>query len=75
MDDEADRTLARQARSGVGRRRFSSKSAVEMCRHGFVHGQVEVFNQADEDFHAGVAAASRNTFLVEAVREARRLQR
>ncbi|WP_327748134.1 FadR/GntR family transcriptional regulator [Streptomyces europaeiscabiei] len=49
--------------------------AVETCRHGFVHGQVEVFNQADEDFHAGVAAASHNTFLAEAVRDARRLQR
>jgi len=49
--------------------------AVRQCRHGFVHGQVEVFNQADEDFHLAVAAASHNTFLVSAVRDARRLQR
>lgn len=48
---------------------------MQQCRHGFVHGQVEVFNQADEDFHMAVAAASHNTFLVSAVRDARRLQR
>ena len=34
-----------------------------------------MFNQADEDFHAAVAAASHNPFLVSAVRDARRLQR
>jgi GntR family transcriptional regulator, transcriptional repressor for pyruvate dehydrogenase complex len=49
--------------------------AMQQCRHGFVHGQVDVFNQADEDFHAALAAASHNTFLVSAVRDARRLQR
>ncbi|MFJ9542722.1 FadR/GntR family transcriptional regulator [Streptomyces sp. NPDC101225] len=49
--------------------------AVDGCRHGFVHGFVEVFNQADDDFHASVAAASHNSFLVGAVRDARRLQR
>jgi GntR family transcriptional regulator, transcriptional repressor for pyruvate dehydrogenase complex len=49
--------------------------AMEQCRHGFAHGQVDVFNQADEDFHAALAAASHNTFLVSAVRDARRLQR
>ncbi|WP_328841714.1 FadR/GntR family transcriptional regulator [Streptomyces europaeiscabiei] len=49
--------------------------AMEQCRHGFVHGQVDVFNQADEDFHAAVTAASHNTFLASAVRDARRLQR
>ncbi|MCX5053559.1 MULTISPECIES: FadR/GntR family transcriptional regulator [unclassified Streptomyces] len=49
--------------------------AMQQCRHGFVHGQVEEFNQADEDFHMSVAAASHNTFLVSAVRDARRLQR
>lgn len=49
--------------------------AMQQCRHGFVHGQVDVFNQADDDFHTGVAAASHNTFLVSAVRDARRLQR
>jgi GntR family transcriptional repressor for pyruvate dehydrogenase complex len=49
--------------------------AVQTCRHGFVHGQVDVFNQADDDFHAAVTAASHNSFLVDAVRDARRLQR
>ncbi|MFD5792036.1 FadR/GntR family transcriptional regulator [Streptomyces diastatochromogenes] len=49
--------------------------AMQQCRHGFVHDQVEVFNQADEEFHMAVAAASHNTFLVSAVRDARRLQR
>lgn len=49
--------------------------AVETCRHGFVHQQVDVFNQADDDFHAAVAAASHNSFLLGAVRDARRLQR
>ncbi|PBD01963.1 DNA-binding FadR family transcriptional regulator [Streptomyces sp. Ag82_O1-15] len=49
--------------------------AMQQCRHGFVNGQVEVFNEADEDFHMGVAGASHNNFLVSAVRDARRLQR
>ncbi|MCQ9185595.1 FCD domain-containing protein [Streptomyces sp. IBSBF 2953] len=49
--------------------------AMQNCRHGFAHGQVEVFNQADEEFHVGVAVASHNTFLVSTVRDARRLQR
>ena len=49
--------------------------AMQQCRHGFVHGQVDVFNQADDDFHAAVTTASHNTFLASAVRDARRLQR
>ncbi|MFF9808396.1 FadR/GntR family transcriptional regulator [Streptomyces coeruleorubidus] len=49
--------------------------AMQECRHGFVQGQVDVFNQADDDFHAAVAMASHNTFLLSAVRDARRLQR
>ncbi|NUQ98777.1 MAG: FadR family transcriptional regulator [Streptomyces sp.] len=49
--------------------------AMQQCRHGYVHGEVGVFNQADDDFHEGVAAASHNTFLGSAVRDARRLQR
>ncbi|MEH0421532.1 FadR/GntR family transcriptional regulator [Streptomyces sp. B21-083] len=49
--------------------------AMRQCRHGYEHGEVEVFNQGDEDFHMAVAAASHNTFLVSAVRDARRLQR
>ncbi|MGI5430270.1 FadR/GntR family transcriptional regulator [Streptomyces sp. CA-179760] len=49
--------------------------AMQQCRHGYEHGEVDVFNQADDDFHAAVAAASHNTFLGSAVRDARRLQR
>ncbi|WP_406442849.1 FCD domain-containing protein [Streptomyces sp. NBC_00631] len=49
--------------------------AMQQCRHGYIHGEVAVFNQADDDFHAAVAAASHNTFLGSAVRDARRLQR
>ncbi|MFE2424119.1 FadR/GntR family transcriptional regulator [Streptomyces hokutonensis] len=53
----------------------SIEVAMQQCRHGYVHGEVEVFNQGDDDFHAAVAAASHNTFLGSAVRDARRLQR
>ncbi|ALV30965.1 FCD domain-containing protein [Streptomyces sp. CdTB01] len=49
--------------------------AMQQCRLGYVHGEVDVFNQGDDDFHAAVAAASHNTFLGSAVRDARRLQR
>jgi DNA-binding FadR family transcriptional regulator len=49
--------------------------AMQQCRHGYVHGDVDVFNKGDDDFHAAVAAASHNTFLGSAVRDARRLQR
>ncbi|MFR0359187.1 FadR/GntR family transcriptional regulator [Streptomyces sediminimaris] len=49
--------------------------AMQQCRLGYVHGEVAVFNQGDDDFHAAVAAASHNTFLGSAVRDARRLQR
>jgi GntR family transcriptional regulator, transcriptional repressor for pyruvate dehydrogenase complex len=49
--------------------------AMQQCRHGYVHGEVGVFNQANDDFHAAVAVASHNTFLGSAVREARQLQR
>lgn len=49
--------------------------AMQQCRHGFVHGQVDVFNQADDDFHTAVATTAHNTFLLSAVRDARRLQR
>ncbi|MCL6674273.1 MULTISPECIES: FadR/GntR family transcriptional regulator [Streptomyces] len=49
--------------------------AMQQCRYGYVHGEVDVFNQGDDDFHAAVAAASHNTFLGSAVRDARRLQR
>ncbi|SEC21498.1 DNA-binding transcriptional regulator, FadR family [Streptomyces sp. 3213] len=49
--------------------------AMQQCRHGYLHGEVDVFNQGDDDFHAAVAAASHNSFLGSAVRDARRLQR
>jgi GntR family transcriptional repressor for pyruvate dehydrogenase complex len=50
------------------------ESAAEMCREGHVTGRSELFDRGDDDFHAGVAAASHNAFLQAAVREARRLQ-
>ena len=49
--------------------------AAEQCREGDLTGQHELFDRGDDDFHLGLAAASHNTFLVTAVREARRLQR
>jgi DNA-binding FadR family transcriptional regulator len=51
------------------------EAAVQSCRHGFVARDQAEFEQGDDDFHLGVAAASHNFFLVAAVREARRLQR
>jgi GntR family transcriptional regulator, transcriptional repressor for pyruvate dehydrogenase complex len=51
------------------------ETAVETCRSGHLTGQNALFNQGDDDFHAGIAAASHNAFLATAVREARRLQR
>jgi len=49
--------------------------AMQQCRHGYVQGATDIFNQADDDFHTAVAEASHNAFLRSAVREARRLQR
>ncbi len=46
-----------------------------MLKHGVVHNQVDEFDQADDDFHTAVATAAHNTFLLSAVRDARRLQR
>ncbi|MDX8051736.1 FCD domain-containing protein [Lentzea sp. BCCO 10_0798] len=51
------------------------EAAAEMCRQGHLTGQAALFDQGDDDFHAAIAAASHNQFLVAAVREARRLQR
>ena len=51
------------------------ESAVQTCRHGYTSGDNAEFDQGDDDFHLGVAAASHNFFLVSAVREARMLQR
>jgi DNA-binding FadR family transcriptional regulator len=51
------------------------EAAAETCREGHVTGQPALFHRGDDDFHMGIAAASHNSFLVAAVREARRLQR
>ena len=45
-----------------------------MCRDGYVSGR-GTFDRGDDDFHLSVATASHNLFLVDAVREARLLQR
>jgi GntR family transcriptional regulator, transcriptional repressor for pyruvate dehydrogenase complex len=51
------------------------ETAVQTCRHGYTSGNNAEFDQGDDAFHLGVAAASHNFFLVSAVREARMLQR
>jgi DNA-binding FadR family transcriptional regulator len=51
------------------------ESAAQSCREGHETGQDALFNAGDDAFHAGVAEASHNPFLVVMVREARRLQR
>ena len=51
------------------------EAAVSACRHGYASGDNAEFDQGDDAFHLGVAAASHNFFLVSAVREARMLQR
>ena len=51
------------------------EDAVQACRHGYTSGDNAEFDQGDDAFHLGVAAASHNFFLVSAVREARMLQR
>ncbi|MGY6026467.1 FadR/GntR family transcriptional regulator [Streptomyces spinosirectus] len=51
------------------------EGAAETCREGYLTGRQELFERGDDDFHLSIAKASQNPFLVEAVREARRLQR
>ncbi|MFI0898961.1 FadR/GntR family transcriptional regulator [Streptomyces sp. NPDC020983] len=51
------------------------EEAAEMCREGHLTGRHELFDRGDDEFHLSVAKASQNPFLVDAVREARRLQR
>ena len=51
------------------------EAAVASCRHGHATGDHAEFDQSDDAFHLGVAAASHNSFLVASVREARMLQR
>lgn len=51
------------------------EEAAGTCREGHLTGQSGLFDRGDDDFHINVAKASQNPFLVDAVREARRLQR
>jgi len=51
------------------------EAAVASCRHGHATGDHTEFDESDDAFHLGVAAASHNSFLVASVREARMLQR
>ena len=51
------------------------ETASRTIRDGFLNGDKVQFEEGDDAFHAGVAAASHNFFVVVAVREARRLQR
>ncbi|WP_199923528.1 FadR/GntR family transcriptional regulator [Streptomyces sp. NRRL F-5123] len=51
------------------------EEAAEMCREGHLTGRHELFDRGDDEFHLSIAKASQNPFLVDAVREARRLQR
>jgi len=68
----ASRLAATQA--GPAELRFI-EAAAQACRHGYRIGDQAEFEAGDDAFHQGVAAASHNSFLVAAVREARRLQR
>lgn len=51
------------------------EAAARMCEEGHLTGQPALFDRGDDDFHLGIAAASHNPFLLNSVREARRLQR
>jgi GntR family transcriptional regulator, transcriptional repressor for pyruvate dehydrogenase complex len=51
------------------------ETAAETCREGHLTGCHELFDRGDDEFHLSIATASKNPFLVDAVREARRLQR
>ncbi|MBM9503011.1 FadR/GntR family transcriptional regulator [Actinacidiphila acididurans] len=51
------------------------ETAAETCEEGHLTGRRELFDRGDDDFHTSIAIASHNPFLVDAVREARRLQR
>lgn len=45
----------------------------ELCGKGQADGDVALFEDGDNRFHLGIAAASHNPFLISAVRDARRL--
>jgi GntR family transcriptional repressor for pyruvate dehydrogenase complex len=72
QETQASRLAAKRARPSELR---VIEAAVQTCRHGYTSGDNAEFDQGDDAFHLGVAAASHNFFLVSAVREARMLQR
>ena len=72
QETQASRLAARRASPSELR---VIEAAVQTCRHGYTSGNNAEFDQGDDAFHLGVAAASHNFFLVSAVREARMLQR
>jgi GntR family transcriptional repressor for pyruvate dehydrogenase complex len=72
QETQASRLAARRASPSELR---VIEAAVRTCRHGYTSGNNAEFDQGDDAFHLGVAAASHNFFLVSAVREARMLQR
>lgn len=69
---EASRLAAKRASPSELR---EIEAAVRACHHGHACGDDAEFERGDDAFHAGVATASHNFFLVSAVREARMLQR
>ena len=72
QETQASKLAAKRARPSELR---VIEDAVQTCRHGYTSGDNAEFDQGDDAFHLGVAAASHNFFLVSAVREARMLQR
>jgi GntR family transcriptional regulator, transcriptional repressor for pyruvate dehydrogenase complex len=72
QETQASRLAAKRASPSELR---ALEAAVQACRHGFTSGNNAQFDQGDDSFHLGVAAASHNFFLLSAVREARMLQR
>ncbi len=72
QETQASRLAAKRASPSELR---EIESAAAACRQGHASGNHAMFNGGDDAFHLGVAAASHNSFLVAAVREARALQR
>lgn len=71
---EMEASRLASARATPGELRAIEKAA-DTCRHAFAAGDVDLFEQGDDAFHAGIAAAAHNVFLSVSVQEARRLQR
>ncbi|MGH3166500.1 MAG: FadR/GntR family transcriptional regulator [Trebonia sp.] len=70
QESEASRLAATRATPAELR---AIEAGAQACREGHVSGQPELFRHGDDEFHLSIAAASHNPFLVEAIREARRL--